>query len=147
MGAINLLVNLVDIVEVLPVPAVQSVPLTKPWFRGMTNVRGNLYGLTDLSHFLAQGPTTDKASNRILLFNSVQTSQAAILLDGVLGLRNVSTLTKLDGQPLAQLLPQLANWQQFFSAECYQDHQDKIWLTLNVDVLVRDSQFINPSIV
>ena len=36
----NWLVDMVDIDEVLPLPALTPVPFTKPWFRGVANVRG-----------------------------------------------------------------------------------------------------------
>ena len=41
----NWLVDLADIGEVLPLPKLISVPFTKPWFRGVANVRGNLYAV------------------------------------------------------------------------------------------------------
>lgn len=159
VGDLRLLVNLVDIVEVLPVPSLQAVPLVKPWFRGMSNVRGNLYGVSDLAHFIALEPTSNKSSNRILLLNSVQTTQSAILVDGVLGLKNIKTLQTVTQRQevgkadekvdhvLARLAPHLVESQHLFTNEYYQDHDGHWWLTLSVDALARDAKFINPSIV
>mgnify|MGYP003466077198 CR=1 FL=1 len=45
----NWLVDMVDISEVLPLPALTAVPFTRPWFRGVANVRGNLYSVVDMA--------------------------------------------------------------------------------------------------
>lgn len=139
MGETHLLVNLIDAIEVLPVPQIQPVPLTKHCFLGMTNVRGNLYGVTDLAQFLSLPPTTHKSSNRIVLLNSVQTTQAAILVDSVIGLRNIDAMEKRQGAVPDALLAS-----GYFAQDSYHDKQGKTWVTLNVDALVRDEQFVKP---
>ena len=53
----NWLVSLEEIDEVMPLPEIVVTPGTKRWFRGMTNMRGNLYAVTDLSDFLEGIPT------------------------------------------------------------------------------------------
>ena len=58
VGGQDCLVTLSDISEVLPVPEVLHVPLTQPWFLGMANVRGNLYGVTDLASYLGYAAAT-----------------------------------------------------------------------------------------
>jgi twitching motility protein PilI len=42
--------------EVLPVPPVARVPLTRDWFLGVTNVRGVLYGVSDFAMLLGGTP-------------------------------------------------------------------------------------------
>ncbi|MBX6394019.1 MAG: chemotaxis protein CheW, partial [Burkholderiales bacterium] len=37
------LLRLNEVGEVIPPPAITPVPLTRHWFRGLTNIRGNLY--------------------------------------------------------------------------------------------------------
>lgn len=139
MGDTHLLINLSDAIEVLPVPHIQPVPLTKHSFLGMTNVRGNLYGVTDLAQFLDLPPTTHKASNRIVLLSSVQTTQAAVLVDAVLGLRNLEAMQTCESPDSAAL-----ENSPYFLRERYQDAQGQAWLVLNVDALVRDEQFVKP---
>lgn len=48
------LVNLADSGEVVPLLPLTDVPLTKPWFVGMANIRGSLYSVTDFSAFQAR---------------------------------------------------------------------------------------------
>src|SRR5438128_11846539 len=47
----NWLVRLADAAEVIAVPTVAAVPLTKPWFLGVANIRGNLYTVVDFARF------------------------------------------------------------------------------------------------
>ena len=51
VGADNWFVALHQVNEVIPVPPSVSVPLTHSWFRGVANVRGNLYSMVDFSAF------------------------------------------------------------------------------------------------
>ena len=39
------LIRLADAGEVVTLPAVVPVPLTKPWFLGVANIRGNLFSV------------------------------------------------------------------------------------------------------
>ena len=36
-------------------PPIANVPLTQPWFRGLANIRGNLYSVIDFAGFLGRG--------------------------------------------------------------------------------------------
>src|SRR5512146_1618880 len=67
LGGQNWVIRMSDIAEVLPLPALTPVPLVKPWFLGLANVRGNLYGITDLAAFSGMGDTVRSQSNRVLL--------------------------------------------------------------------------------
>ena len=58
MGGDNWFVALHQVSEVIPVPPTVPVPLTQPWFRGVANVRGNLYSMVDFSAF--QGGDADR---------------------------------------------------------------------------------------
>ena len=43
--------------EVVPSPSILALPLTRTWFCGLSNVRGNLYSVVDLRAFLGGPPT------------------------------------------------------------------------------------------
>ncbi len=147
IGGQLVLLSMTDVSEVLPVPVLQAVPLTKHWYLGVANVRGNLYSVTDLAQFLAWQPTPRSASSRIVLINSVKTSQAAILIDAVIGLRHLTAM-----QPLApeQTEPILNNWAQqdisCFSTQVYVDPEQQDWYALDMDALVQDARFLQPSL-
>lgn len=86
-GDRRLLVRLDDISEVLPVPEVHPVPLSRSWFLGMANVRGNLYGVSDLSQFAGGSATTIGVASRILLIHQKYKAHAGLLVSAIVGLR------------------------------------------------------------
>lgn len=93
------LVDTADIGEALPLPPLTPVPFAKPWLRGVANVRGNLYCVTDLAACLGLGAASGEAGNRVLLLAD-RDAHAALLVDRVLGLREVEgwTRSEADGQ-------------------------------------------------
>ena len=64
------LVDLADAGEVLPVPRIAPLPLTQPWFRGVANIRGNLYSVVDFPAFLGQRPVAASEQSRLLLLGA-----------------------------------------------------------------------------
>ncbi len=146
LGAFHLLVNLADVIEVLPVPSVQPVPLTKHWFLGMANVRGNLVSITNVAQLIGIEAQPVKPASRVVLFNSVRTTQAAILVDGVLGLQHLDTMqaNTLDFDLEHVALREYRHW---FEAEGLIDKHGKQWLRLNVDHLLSDQAFLQPGLV
>ena len=50
-GSESWLIDLAEAGEIMPPPPLSIVPLTRPWFRGLANVRGALYGVVDLAQF------------------------------------------------------------------------------------------------
>ena len=137
VGSKKVLINLNEVTEVLPVPPMQSVPLTQPWFLGVANVRGNLYNITDLAQFMGLPPTPKSANNRIILINSDTTTQAAIVIDSLVGLRSTETMKKKTS---------IKNKQAFFSKNSFVDIDKNEWLELEVQSLVQDKVFIQPTI-
>ena len=89
-GDVNWLVSLSDTEEVIPVPPIVKVPGARRWFRGMTNIRGNLYAVSDLADFMGQGATPDHADCRLLIPHHDFGVNAALLVRGTLGLKNIS---------------------------------------------------------
>ncbi len=136
VGAKRLLINLNDVREVIPVPPVQSVPLTQPWFLGVANIRGNLYNITDLAQFLGMPPTSKSTNTRILLLNSEITTQAALVIGSLVGLRSIESM-----KPKESSADEV-----FFKKQTYEDAEGNEWLEVDVDMLVRDKDFIQPTI-
>jgi twitching motility protein PilI len=82
------LVDMSDINEVLPLPPLMAVPLTKPWFCGVANVRGNLYSIVDLSVFSGGATTPREGQSRVMLAGQKFAFNAGLLVTRVLGMRN-----------------------------------------------------------
>ncbi|HEY7656753.1 MAG TPA: chemotaxis protein CheW [Burkholderiales bacterium] len=92
VGTDNWMVDLADAGEMLPVPRITPVPLTRPWFKGMANIRGNLYCVVDFSAFLGGPETTITDQSRLVLISERYCTGAALLVDRSLGLRNPAQL-------------------------------------------------------
>lgn len=134
-GSKRFLVNLNEVKEVLPVPPILTVPLTKSWFLGAANVRGNLYNVTDLAQFLGMPPTVKSVNNRIMLLSTESTTQVALLVDGLAGLRNVQGMKAKAGEDESKAL---------FSRQMLADDDGGEWLELDTELLVQDKRFIQP---
>jgi twitching motility protein PilI len=135
IGTETWIVDLGDAGEVIPVPPVTAVPLTKPWFRGVTNVRGNLFGVIDFPAFLGVGAVALGEHSRLLLLGERFRTSAGLLIDRSLGLRNPEHLKPLAaaGEPAA--------WQR---GE-FEDQEGKNWKELDVPQLVRHADFLSVS--
>ena len=92
MGGEAWLVDLMEAGEVMPVPSISPVPLAKPWFKGVANVRGNLYSVTDFSAFVGAQPIAISDQARLLLIAERFRAGAALLVERSLGLRNADNL-------------------------------------------------------
>jgi twitching motility protein PilI len=137
VGSKNVLINLSDVSEVLPTPPIQNVPLTQPWFLGVANIRGNLYNITDLAMFMGLPPAPKSSNNRIILIKSEKTTQAAILIDSLVGLRSIEAMKHKTKS---------TNNETFFSENAYEDVDENEWLELVVEALVQDKAFIQPTV-
>lgn len=104
----NWLVDMHDICGVSPLPPLTVAPLSKPWFLGVVNVRGVLYGVSDMAAYqqkgkvasTGSGQASGTAANRILLVAEHYAFNAALLVDCILGLRNARNWmqSEADGQ-------------------------------------------------
>ena len=90
IGKENWLVDMADISEVLAVPKLTTVPLTKSWYSGVANVRGNIYSITDLGAYMEYGQTALNVQSRVLLIGQKFNINSGLLVSKVLGLRNAS---------------------------------------------------------
>ena len=130
------LVRLGDAGEVMPVPDVAPVPLTKPWYRGIANIRGNLYSVIDFAAFLGRPiPVTAATvgySRLVLLGARIAELRAGLIVQRVMGLRNLSDLsreTSPEGQPA-------------WCGTSWRDAQGGRWQELDLVKLAEDPAFL-----
>jgi twitching motility protein PilI len=107
--------------------------LTKPWFVGIANIRGNLYSVTDFSAFQRKDATPRNTSSRLLLIGTRHGNNAALLVTRILGLRNIDDLTSVAGDPEAP------PW----TSGAYTDREGYRWQMLNVRRLFSDDAFMD----
>jgi twitching motility protein PilI len=125
-------VDLADAAELIPVPAITAVPLTRPWFRGVVNVRGNLYNVVDLPAFFGGTPVAAGEQARLLLLAERFLMRSALLVDRSLGLLDARELT-----PHAEA-PSASPWIRGLHA----DRGGRIWRELDVAQLVQHAVFL-----
>lgn len=95
-GGRQFLLSLDEVAEVAPVPALVRVAKTQSWFSGVTNVRGTLYAVTDLSYWLTGQPTRlDGEARLVILGGDLSKARTAVLVSRVLGLRQLEEMEQL----------------------------------------------------
>ena len=126
------LLDLADSGEIAPLPPLTSVPLTRPWFCGMANIRGTLYSVVDFSAFQGGEPTPQNADSRLLIVGGRFGINSALLVNRTLGLRNIEQMTpqaaETDSRP--------------WVGEQYADSQGGVWKRLKLKNLLGLSDFL-----
>jgi twitching motility protein PilI len=135
-GGASWLVRLGDTGEVIPCPAPVSVPLTKPWFMGVANIRGSLYGMIDFGGFLTGEPTARGIGARLVLLGPrFAEMRAGLVVNRVLGLRNLGDYAPVDGGSA-----------RAWASRTWRDKTDMEWRELDLPRLVQDQQFLQVGI-
>ncbi len=126
VGKDNWLVEMSEISEVLSIPELTAVPLTKKWYCGVSNVRGNIYSITDLGAYMNYGQTTHDAQCRVLLIGQKYNFNTGLLVSKVLGLRNAK------------------DWQhsERNGVVLFQDDSGQEWRKLDIKQLIQQPEFI-----
>jgi twitching motility protein PilI len=129
IGSKNVLVNLQEISETLPIADIHRVPIVKSWFIGVANVRGVLYAINDLAQMLENTFTSISSNARLLLISDAVTSNVAFVVDKM------------------KLREEAAEESTCLKAQTYQDEENRVWHVLDCDKLVRSKEFATPYIV
>lgn len=131
VGDSRWLVTLSDTEEVLPVPSLLKVPGARRWFRGLANLRGNLYAVSDFADFMGLGVTPESSDCRLLIPHRDFGVNAALLIGGTLGLRNI-----------ARFQPADAVDSRPWVGQHYRDDDETVWRDLDFGVLLGTPAFL-----
>jgi twitching motility protein PilI len=132
VGADNWFVALQQVNEVVPVPTTVPVPLTQPWFRGVANVRGNLYSMVDFAAFQGGEAIPAGMERRVILVSDRLIGGAGLLVSRMLGLRNPEQFTALERPADAPA----------WVAGVFSDAGGARWMELDLPALVNEPRFI-----
>ena len=131
-GSENLLIDLTEAGEIMPPPPLSSVPLTRPWYRGLANVRGTLYSVVDLAQFHGERPTVAAGRARLLLVGARLGIHCALLISNSVGLRSVDDFEADSGdEPRPWVAKRL------------RDAQGHLWLQIDAAKLLASVQFLD----
>jgi twitching motility protein PilI len=144
--------------ELVPVSQWQAVPHTKPWFLGVMNIRGSLFGAIDLAQFIAYaasesqhatqdtvhddghhahgGAALNDGTASIVTISPAIEGNCAVQVNALMGLRGSdafasSTSARADAPP-------------FFGDQFF-DAQGERWQEINLQALSQSPQFLNIS--
>jgi twitching motility protein PilI len=127
------LLDLAEAGEIIPLPPLTDVPLTKPWFCGIANVRGTLYSVVDFSAFQGGEATLRNADSRLLIVGARFGINSALLVSRTLGLRD-----------LEQMQPRPAEADpRPWVGDSYVDPQGNVWKRLNLKNLLGQAEFLD----
>ncbi|MDQ1314186.1 MAG: twitching motility protein PilI [Pseudomonadota bacterium] len=131
VGEANWLVSLSDTEEVIPIPPIVKVPGSRRWFRGVANIRGNLYAVSDFSDFMGQGVTPEHADCRLLIPHHDFGVNAALLVHRTLGLKNINSYQERE-EVVAH------PWM----ARHYADEAGNVWCDMDFGQLLGNAEFL-----
>lgn len=135
VGDTHYLFDLQQTSEIMPVRPITKVPLTQDWFLGLSSIRGNLVGVVDFPRFLGYVGTEMDAACRIIVFSRGLSLHGGLLVSRVLGLRNAQQMMPV---PESGQASELSPW----VTQRYRDDQSRLWLRIDLAVLVQDSRFL-----
>lgn len=138
LGTTRMIARMGEVTEILPLPELSVVPRTKPWLRGLANVRGTLLPIMDLSGYLGARDSASSRNSRILVVRW-GTAVAGLLVDEVLGMRHFyrEDFRQADTVP-GFVRPYVSG--QFGHAD------DEQWLVFSVPALVDDPRFLDVAV-
>lgn len=126
-----------DVLELAVCENITPVPLTRPWVRGLTNVRGQLYTVVDLSVFLGGAETRLSRDARIVMLGDAGLG-TCLLVNNVMGLK---VFREGDERDAPTTLP--GDIRGYFKAGVEDD--ERAWAVLDVAALRGDERFTRPS--
>lgn len=137
-GSEKFLLDLMQTGEVMTLPDLTKVPLTKPWFLGLTQCRGNLIGVIDLAGFIGKpiAPSAADKSDRLLVFASSLSLHCALRVTRVLGLMDLKNMKRQPPQPDAP------DWASLH----YHDSEGTRWSKLDLASLAQAPAFLDISL-
>lgn len=141
-GGQNYLLPLAQSGEIFPIDGVQPVPFALPWFMGVVNLRGGLFGVVDVAGFLAEFAETAPAAapglragpRTVVTFNAALGVNCALLVDTLAGLRNP--------QGFGSQLPAQSDAPAFFGNR-FADTQGQPWQEINLQTLSQHPRFLS----
>ncbi|MDH4391391.1 MAG: chemotaxis protein CheW [Aquabacterium sp.] len=138
----GLLLSLKQAGEIVDLGPVQPVPHTQPWLAGVVNLRGGVFTVVDLAHFLglrsgapqlARVPGQGHA--RLVAFNAGLGINGALLIDRLEGLRHAADLQAEgeDSDSVARPAFALSRWR---------DGAGRWWQEIDLAALAQSPQFL-----
>ncbi len=135
-GPAKFLLPLAQSGEIFPLTLVNPVPYTQPWFTGVVNLRGGLYGVVDMAQFLGVATGRSErslAESWLVTFNPELELNCALMVDGLVGMRRQDAF--------AQVEPAKPDAPVFFGKK-FVDTQGEPWQEIDLRALSQMPRFL-----
>lgn len=142
-AGMNYLLPLAQSGEIFPIAAVQPVPYAQPWFLGVANLRGGLFGVVNIAQYVASetgaaagaaAPRKPGATQVVVTLNAALDVNCALLVDELAGLRNP--------QVFAARHPRAPDAPAYFGNR-FTDAGGQSWQELNIQTLSQHPRFLS----
>lgn len=141
IGKFRYLIDLREAGEIVSSGNLTRVPLTKPWYLGLSNVRGSLTSVIDYSLFEGNEATFLDSSCRVLAFSNSLSFNSGLLVSKVLGLRNADEMDLID--ELATDVTTSQQQKKPWVLNRFLDADGQIWSQISLSMLVQDQEFLH----
>lgn len=131
VGSVHCLLKLDEAEQVLPVPPICPAPLTKSWYRGMADVRGDIYGIVDFAVFLGGKAVQLDQDARLIVVGNKFNNPSTLLVEKVLGIRQIQKF---------QVQNKSTDDFPWFTASLLDEEQQE-WFELDIASLINASEF------
>jgi twitching motility protein PilI len=119
--------------SVLPLPPIAAIPAVQPWYAGLVNVRGNLYGVVDFALFQGEEATARNMNTRLIVMSQQRLKvNAALMVAQILGLQHLGKFTARR---------RAADAPAWLPAE-YDDADGERWQELDLNALAANERFM-----
>ncbi|MBW3508613.1 chemotaxis protein CheW [Janthinobacterium sp. NKUCC06_STL] len=116
---------------------IQGVPLAQDWYLGLAAMRGRLTGVVDLARYMGEPACAPGNHCRIITFSPRLGLNCALLVERVLGLRQLRTMQSVPVQDAAPGM--LPSW----AAQALRDSEGQEWLRLDLAQLAQSARFLD----
>lgn len=127
-----------EVVEILNYPAsVTSVPGTKPWVRGVANIRGNLLPIVDLQAFLGGGTTIAGRRSRVLVVHR-QEIFTGLLVGNMVGMRHFDEAERTECQTVEGATARYVTGAF--------EYDEEVWPVFSMHALAESPEFLSAAV-
>ena len=137
MGEQHYLFDLAEAVEIMTATSVTAVPLTRDWYLGLVNVRGNLVGVVDYVRFCGGACIACDKDARIVVPSSSLPVACGLLVSRVIGIVDL-----MQWQRVAEVHVAVDAADRVGVRQMYRDPAGQVWHEIGFAGLMADSRFL-----
>jgi twitching motility protein PilI len=141
-GGKDFLLPLAQAGEIFPLSGLQPVPYSQPWFLGVLNIRGGLFGVVSLSDFIARESSAAgidalaATEASVVTFNPLLDINCALKVDSLSGLRGADAFASSSAAPEGS---------PAYFGNSFVDTEGGLWQEINLRMLSQSPQFLSIS--